>query len=142
INPLLFDVSRDEVLIVGRGEVAVTVSTIGKDPSQDVTLEEGMNKLKDGVERYVVSTGYRGIQREVLGPGTYYLNKLAFTPHIIPTTNITIDWAMEKWLSAKPANTTGKPQTQTQMQTIAENASTEYLKSRTFNPLTIVSKDG
>lgn len=117
INPLLFAVTRDEVLMVERGEVAVIVSTIGEDPSKEA---------HDGVERYVVGGGFRGIQREVLGPGTYYLNKLAYTPHIIPTTNITIDWAMDKWAGKKNA----------------EPSYTDALKSRTFNPLTIVSKDG
>ena len=119
INPLMFDVSSDEVLNVQRGEVAVIVSNIGKDPAAEalsgkkpMTADEA---LKFGVERYVVDSGYRGIQRDVLGPGTYYLNKLAFTPHIIPTTNITIDWAEEK-VAGKGA--------------------------RGFDPLAIVSKDG
>ena len=129
VNPLLFDVTTDDVLTVERGEVAVIVSTIGKDPSREV--EGQAANLDDGVERYVVGGGFRGIQREVLGPGTYYLNKLAYTPHIIPTTNITIDWAMGKWEGRKTEKT------------IAErNANSEALKSRTFNPLTIVSKDG
>jgi hypothetical protein len=83
----MFDVARDEVLEVRRGEVAVIVSNIGIDPTQ-VKIEgdtQNSPSLKDGVERYVVAAGYRGIQREVLGPGIYYLNKLAFTPHIIST---------------------------------------------------------
>jgi regulator of protease activity HflC (stomatin/prohibitin superfamily) len=140
INPLLFDVSLDEVLVVGRGEVAVIVSNIGKDPSQDPELQlPDANNLRNGVERYVVSSGYRGIQREVLGPGTYYLNKLAYTSHIIPTTNITIDWAMEKWA---PKNSPGITQ-KTAADAIPDNGLTpDYMKSRAFNPLNIVSKDG
>lgn len=139
INPLLFDISRDEVLVVGRGEVAVIVSNIGKDPSHE-PQEATDRKLKDGVERYVVSAGYRGIQREVLGPGTYYLNKLAYTPHIIPTTNITIDWAMNKWVPKKHhsdaiAKTDEMPEKK--IGTVAEPT-----RSRAFNPLNIVSKDG
>ncbi|HBA60686.1 MAG TPA: hypothetical protein DCZ92_07680 [Elusimicrobia bacterium] len=120
INPMMFDVSLDEVLFVQRGEVAVIVSNVGKDPvsvmpkpTSDGTVSPEIVKM--GVERYVVEPGYRGIQREVLGPGTYYLNKLAFTPHIIPTTNITIDWAEQK---------------------------TEGNMPLVFNPLAIVSKDG
>jgi regulator of protease activity HflC (stomatin/prohibitin superfamily) len=120
INPMMFDVSLDEVLFVQRGEVAVIVSNIGKDPvsvmpkvSEDGTTQAEMVKM--GVERYVVEPGYRGIQREVLGPGTYYLNKLAFTPHIIPTTNITIDWAEQKPEADQPL---------------------------AFDPLAIVSRDG
>jgi len=120
INPMMFDVSLDEVLFVQRGEVAVIVSNIGKDPVSMMPKVNGdgttaTEMVKMGVERYVVEPGYRGIQREVLGPGTYYLNKLAFTPHIIPTTNITIDWAEQKSEGNMPL---------------------------VFNPLAIVSKDG
>lgn len=120
INPMMFDVSLDEVLFVQRGEVAVIVSNIGKDPVSVVSKPAAdgsptVEMVKMGVERYVVEPGYRGIQREVLGPGTYYLNKLAFTPHIIPTTNITIDWAEQKPEADQPL---------------------------AFDPLAIVSRDG
>ncbi|MBI3552181.1 MAG: hypothetical protein HY077_06660 [Elusimicrobia bacterium] len=114
VNPYMFEVVPDEVLIVQRGEVAVVVSNIGKDPSVEKPLTPNSD-IKAGVERFVVDAGYRGIQREVLGPGTYYLNKLAYTPLIIPTTNITIDWAGEKSDDRVP---------------------------RIFDPLAIVSKDG
>ena len=121
INPMMFDVVLDDVLFVQRGEVGVIVSNIGKDPAIEVlTTRQSEEKLAEesgllGVDRYVVNKGYRGIQKEVLGPGTYYLNKLAFTSHLIPTTNITIDWA--------------------------EGKDTEKLP-RIFNPLSIVSHDG
>ncbi|MCX5784433.1 MAG: SPFH domain-containing protein [Elusimicrobia bacterium] len=120
INPMMFEVNTDDVLQVQRGEVAVIVSNIGKDPSQQAPVPTAPadsvgDGLKAGVERYVVEPGYRGIQKEVLGPGMYYLNKLAFTPHIIPTTNITIDWAEQKPEQSMPL---------------------------VFNPLAIVSKDG
>lgn len=139
INPLLFGISRDEVLIVGRGEVAVIVSTIGIDPSHDATSTK--DKIREGVERYVVNAGYRGIQREVLGPGTYYLNKLAFTPHIIPTTNITIDWATDRWSPKKNPNAKTTPIANTiNTENVAKTI--EPIISRTFNPLNIVSKDG
>ncbi len=120
VNPLMFDATFDEVLQVARGEVSVIVSNIGKDPAGIGSIPGALvtnpeDRLKDGIERYVVSSGYRGIQKEVLGPGTYYLNKLAYTPHIIPTTNITIDWAEEK---------------------------VQGRSERAFNPLAIVSKDG
>ncbi len=119
INPLMFTVVLDDVLSVQRGEVAAIVSNIGKDPVIECLTTayqsaENSETLK-GVERYVVPAGYRGIQKEVLGPGTYYLNKLAFTSHIIPTTNITIDWADEKLHKNSP---------------------------RVFDPLAIVSHDG
>jgi len=115
VNPLMFDVTLDDVLQVQRGEVSVIVSNIGKDPASAAPpAPKTDERLKDGIERYVVDAGFRGIQREVLGPGTYYLNKLAYTPHIIPTTNVTIDWAEEK----------------------------SQRGERAFNPLAIVSKDG
>jgi regulator of protease activity HflC (stomatin/prohibitin superfamily) len=113
INPYMFDVAPDEVLQVQRGEVAVIVSNIGKEPAPLSAAPKPDEEA--AIERYVVDAGFRGIQRDVLGPGMYYLNKLAYTPHIIPTTNITIDWA-------------------------TENAGDK--SSRAFNPLAIVSKDG
>lgn len=120
INPLLFKVELYDVLTVERGEVAVIVSNIGKDPTKvdnaGVITEDSQNK--PGIERYVVPSGYRGIQQEVLGPGTYYLNRLAYIPYTIPTTNITIDWAT---INSDP-ETNGSP--------------------LTLDPLTIVSRDG
>ncbi|HEY3446377.1 MAG TPA: SPFH domain-containing protein [Myxococcales bacterium] len=89
VNPLMFEVTLDDVAVVQRGEVAVIVSNIGTDPREAA----GAGGEAHGVERYVVASGCRGIQRDVVGPGTYYLNKLAFTPHVISTTNLTIDWA-------------------------------------------------
>ena len=129
INPLMFKVTFDDVLHVERGEVGVIVSNIGKDPSKgfqnanEVASDSNVVDSKQftpGIERYVVAAGYRGIQREVLGPGIYYLNKLAFTPYIIPTTNITIDWASDK------------------SQSLAKAAKSPCV----LDPLSIVSKDG
>ncbi len=128
VNPLMFDITSSDVLQVQRGEVAVIVSNVGKDlaktaeatqsrPEQGKTSAMGSEeRLKAGVEQYVVESGYRGIQREVLGPGTYYINKWAFTPHIIPTVNITIDWAAQ--------------------------VKSEQEIPVVFDPLAIVSKDG
>jgi uncharacterized membrane protein YqiK len=55
------------------------------DPA-DRRLDEGAH------EAYVVPDGYRGIQELVVGPGRYYINTLAKTPIIIPTTNQTVEW--------------------------------------------------
>ncbi len=55
------------------------------DPA-DRRLDEGAH------EAYVVPEGYRGIQETVVGPGRYYLNTLALTPIVIPTTNQTVEW--------------------------------------------------
>src|SRR5438128_6077107 len=55
------------------------------DPA-DRRLDEGAH------EAYVVPEGYRGIQGTVVGPGRYYVNTLAITPIVIPTTNQTVEW--------------------------------------------------
>ncbi|MEA2172583.1 MAG: hypothetical protein QOD00_175 [Blastocatellia bacterium] len=55
------------------------------DPA-DRRLDEGAH------EAYVVPEGYRGIQETVVGPGRYYVNVLAITPIVIPTTNQTVEW--------------------------------------------------
>ncbi|HEX8369714.1 MAG TPA: SPFH domain-containing protein [Pyrinomonadaceae bacterium] len=47
-------------------------------------------------EAYVVPEGYRGIQETVVGPGRYYVNTLATTPIVIPTTNMTVEWTAEE----------------------------------------------
>lgn len=109
INPLIFKVELDDVAIVERGQVAVVVSNVGEEPIQIKRLLEeeakagGVsagteayrqieNRLEKGIERYVVPSGYRGIQQEVAGPGFYYLNRRAYIAYIVDTTNITIDW--------------------------------------------------
>jgi regulator of protease activity HflC (stomatin/prohibitin superfamily) len=119
INPLMFSVELDDVAVVERGQVAVVVSNVGEEPPQvkemteqvankegggvgtsptatpteDETLAGGVEKRLDtGIERYVVPKGFRGIQRDVAGPGIYYLNRRAYIPYIVDTTNQTIDW--------------------------------------------------
>src|SRR5215467_3548188 len=158
IDPLLFKVIAEKAGEVRPGEVAVVVSNVGKDPTEEIRramaakvreklereereqlaiaaahldkldgqegndilqLEEEL-KLKDPAdsrldegahEAYVVPDGYRGIQEMVVGPGRYYVNTLAVTPVIIPTTNQTVEWTAEQ---------------------LAD----------TFNPFEVISKDG
>ncbi|HTG92048.1 MAG TPA: SPFH domain-containing protein [Pyrinomonadaceae bacterium] len=156
INPLLFKVIPETAKEVKPGEVAVVVSNVGKDPSDEVrremaakvrmrmereeieqaevsahrldkmddkrTVEEIREDLMSGDpadrrldegahEAYVVPEGFRGIQEAVVGPGRYYVNTLAITPIIIPTTNQTVEWT-----AGEVANT--------------------------FNPFEVISKDG
>jgi regulator of protease activity HflC (stomatin/prohibitin superfamily) len=121
INPLMFDVKLDDVATVQRGEVAVLVSNVGKEP-EDLPHEERLA----GKERYVVPAGFRGIQAEVAGPGVYYLNRWAYIAYIIPTTNLTIDWAEE---NATPAE--------------SEDVSAAGVRRvQLFNPLAVISRDG
>ncbi|HEY6872816.1 MAG TPA: SPFH domain-containing protein [Geobacteraceae bacterium] len=98
VNPLMFKVELDEVAVVERGQVAVVISNVGEEPTEEMkrrltsSQTDGATEAEEARERYVVPKGYRGIQEEVAGPGRYYLNKRAFIPYIIDTTNITIDW--------------------------------------------------
>jgi uncharacterized membrane protein YqiK len=99
INPLMFKVELDDVAVVERGQVAVVISNVGEEPTEEMkkrlTSSQANGETANGdeaKERYVVPKGFRGIQEEVAGPGRYYLNKRAFIPYIIDTTNITIDW--------------------------------------------------
>ncbi|MDT7809239.1 MAG: hypothetical protein QOJ70_3052, partial [Acidobacteriota bacterium] len=157
INPLVFKVILEKASEVKPGEVAVIVSNVGKDPTEEVRRQMA-NKVRERMEReekqhvteaaarldkladedrtkaeieadlmmtdpadrrldegaheaYVVPEGFRGIQESVVGPGRYYVNTLAVSPIIIPTTNQTVEW------------TTGDT-------------------SNTFDPFEVISKDG
>ena len=156
INPFLFKVIPETAKEIKPGEVAVVVSNVGRDPSEEVrremaekvrqrmereekeqveesaarldvmddkrTVEEirldlmmgdpADRRLDEGAhEAYVVPEGYRGIQEAVVGPGRYYVNTLAISPIVIPTTNQTVEWT-----AGEVANT--------------------------FNPFEVISKDG
>ncbi|MBK8813617.1 MAG: hypothetical protein IPN69_23200 [Acidobacteria bacterium] len=158
INPLVFKVIPERAGEVKPGEVAVIVSNVGKDPTDDIRQamaakireklmreeeeqihraakqldkvdgdETSIEQIKadlqaDGDpadrrldqgahEAYVVPAGFRGIQETVVGPGKYYVNTLAVSPIIIPTTNMTVEWT-------------------------AENM------SKSFDPFAVISKDG
>src|ERR1043166_3980995 len=156
INPLLFKVIPETAKEIQPGEVAVVVSNVGKDPSDEVrrqmaekvrvrmereekqqveesaarldimddkrtaeqikadlmTGDPADRRLDEGAhEAYVVPEGYRGIQETVVGPGRYYVNTLAITPIVIPTTNQTVEWT-----AGEVANT--------------------------FNPFEVISQDG
>src|SRR3989441_12087964 len=69
----------------GRTAEEIKTELMSGDPA-DRRLDEGAH------EAYVVPEGYRGIQETVVGPGRYYVNTLAITPIVIPTTNQTVEW--------------------------------------------------
>ncbi|MCA1593770.1 MAG: hypothetical protein LC754_14195 [Acidobacteria bacterium] len=157
INPLVFKVIPETAKEVKPGEVAVIVSNVGKDPSEEIRRQMA-NKVRERMEReeqqhvsdaaarldkldnesrsmteiqedlmstdpadrrldegaheaYVVPEGYRGIQETVVGPGRYYINTLAVSPIVIPTTNQTVEWTAGEVVN-------------------------------TFNPFEVISKDG
>src|SRR5258706_4211080 len=63
----------------------IKAELLSGDPA-DKRLDSGAH------EAYVVPEGYRGIQELVVGPGRYYVNTLAVSPIVIPTTNQTVEW--------------------------------------------------
>ncbi len=106
INKALFSVAAKDQTVVQQGQVAVLISNHGTDPS---TLQEEVTNLgpiegqtTDPEEtrintltrtRHVVPSGYRGIQKEVLGPGRYNINPLVHQIVIVPTTTRSVEWA-------------------------------------------------
>src|SRR5712671_702462 len=69
------------------------VKTAAEIKNELMTGDPADRRLDEGAhEAYVVPEGYRGIQETVVGPGRYYVNTLAITPIIIPTTNQTVEW--------------------------------------------------
>ena len=67
--------------------------TVDEIKAELMTGDPADRRLDEGAhEAYVVPEGYRGIQETVVGPGRYYVNTLAITPIIIPTTNQTVEW--------------------------------------------------
>jgi hypothetical protein len=61
----------------------IRAELMANDPA-DKRLDSGAH------EAYVVPEGFRGIQETVVGPGRYYVNTLAVSPIVIPTTNQTV----------------------------------------------------
>ncbi len=92
INPYLFEVSIRPVTVINQGEVGVLISNIGRDP---MDLTEASPESESGKLRHVVPEGYRGIQRNVIGPGKYNLNPLVFSLVKVPTTMRSVEWAQD-----------------------------------------------
>src|SRR6201991_1160773 len=67
--------------------------TVGQIKTDLITGEPADRCLDEGAhESYVVPDSYRGIQEAFVGPGRYYVNALAISPIVIPTTNQTVEW--------------------------------------------------
>ncbi|MCA9804880.1 MAG: hypothetical protein KC777_23080 [Cyanobacteria bacterium HKST-UBA02] len=113
INTFLFDVKTAPQTVIKQGEAGILISNLGKDPagleddqppfpgaSDDIahnSEDPEESRLNKGVrQRHVVPEGYRGIQKNVLGPGKYNINPLAYSVVIIPTTTRSIAWTAEK----------------------------------------------
>lgn len=87
-------------------QVTIAAEKLDKVDGDNLTIDEikaelvsdpADKRLDSGAhEAYVVPEGYRGIQETVVGPGRYYVNTLATTPIVIPTTNMTVEWTAEE----------------------------------------------
>lgn len=103
INPLLFDIKIENVAEVAPGYVAVIRSNVGMELEEALegptpTTREGQfgGPIHEDVEKLLMVDRFtRGIWREPIAPGKYNLNTIAFTPYMVPTSAVTIDWATE-----------------------------------------------
>lgn len=85
-------VSRETAVVVATAAPAPGTAAGGAAATSATDPDEA--RLNTGVRaRHVVPTGFRGIQKEVLNPGKYNINPLAFTVIIIPTTTRSIEWS-------------------------------------------------
>jgi len=75
-NPKLHDISTIDVLNVPAGTVAVVKSNTGADPSGNLPIVNGSP---------LVEKTQKGIWREALKPGAYYLNTQAFVATLVRT---------------------------------------------------------
>jgi hypothetical protein len=69
LNPYAYTWSSVEAVEVGAGQVGVRTLKAGKDP-RELPADERRG-------RYVMPTGYRGVQAAPVRPGTYYVNPYA-----------------------------------------------------------------
>jgi regulator of protease activity HflC (stomatin/prohibitin superfamily) len=140
INPLLFDVFSEKVAEVPPGYVAVIRSNVGLElerPTQGTgprpTTGEGRfaGPIHEDVEKILNADRFtRGIWQDPVAPGKYNLNTIAFTPYMVPTSAVTIDWATE-----------GRIGTEVKTPTRSTGLSDEGVMYK-FDPLKVTSKDG
>ncbi|MDX2109834.1 MAG: SPFH domain-containing protein [Verrucomicrobiota bacterium] len=79
-NPRLHKIETIDALVVAPGTVAVIKSNSGTIPVEG----DGRAKLVNGVP--LVERGLRGVWREPLVPGAYYMNTKAYMPTMVKTT--------------------------------------------------------
>ena len=104
INPALFLIQAYDVQDVPPGYVAILRSNVGLELDRDIGTPKDANTppaMNEGaihadIENILIpSRNKRGIWREPVAPGKYNLNQIAFTPYLVPTSAVTIDWASE-----------------------------------------------
>ena len=83
------------------------------------------------MEKILITDKYtRGIWKEPIAPGKYNLNTIAFTPYLVPTSAVTIDWATEGRIGTEIKGVKG-----------GKGLEDEGVLYK-FDPLKVTSKDG
>ncbi len=166
INPLLFKVELYNVAEVPPGYVAVLRSNVGMElerkegspiptvgavgPVSPAKPEKQLVEINQPIHEeaetlLILDKNMRGIWKEPIAPGKYNINPLAFTPYLVPTSAVTIDWASgfeqrAQHIAPDIVGVTGlKTSTQMQNEEIAEDKATEFFK---FSQLRVTSMDG
>ncbi len=165
INPLLFKVEQYGVTEVPPGYVAVLRSNVGMElekklgspipnvgavgpvsvvtPSKQL-VEIGQAVHEDVETLLILDKNMRGIWKEPVAPGKYNLNPLAFTPYLVPTSAVTIDWA--SGVDQRAQHNTPQIAVMSNIKTSTEahdevesDKATEFFK---FSQLRVTSMDG
>lgn len=147
INPLLFEVKEYDQAEVKPGYVAVLRSNVGLELTKDTakpTPTTGEPTLAGPVhepEEVVLNTDQlqRGIYLQPIAPGVYNMNPLAFTPYLVPTSAVTIDWASNSELREERQFTDDSIKASAQMNPVDGAKAKEFFR---FAELTVTSKDG
>lgn len=110
INPKLFTVEEKAVADVPPGYVAVIRSNVGKElehpesPAPEISTgfeaDEKMGEpLQDTEVLLTKDKKKRGIWKDSVAPGQYNFNPMAYTAYLVPTSNLTINWANHSQIS-------------------------------------------
>jgi len=92
LNPCFCSVQLFDMLSVPIGHAGVVVSYVGDDmPASDPNVPNTGPK-----QGRVVDRGYKGVWREPLDPGMFPINPHTCDVHLVPTTNIVLNWANDK----------------------------------------------
>lgn len=146
INPLLFKIQQYDVAEVPPGYVAVLRSNVGQeldrgtDTPKDVTASPDLKQPihEDAETLLIPNRDKRGIWKDPVAPGKYNLNPIAFTPYLVPTSAVTIDWAAGSELRSDLIGAKSKGNRDLREDVESEKA-TEFFK---FSQLRVTSMDG
>lgn len=149
INPLLFRVDLFDVFEVPPGYVAVLRSNVGKELEQSTktpaptsmapNFRQPVHEKEEVV--LILDRDTRGIWNQPVAPGKYNLNPIAFTPYIVPTSAVTIDWAAGTSIRATHESPIEDDRAyhRRDLAVVGDDKSNEFF---TFAQLKVTSQDG